>query len=328
MRDLLPDHERLAATGPVGRAVVVGTWGSSPRLPGSTLLATADGRMAGSVSGGCVEVAVVEAITESIRSGTPTLLRYDVSHERAWEVGLACGGSVEIMVEPSIRPELLAAARGPGGVVVPSVVAGAPLGAPAPGVAGQLAPHVAAALTRGESTVVRVPGAAGDISVFLEVFPRPATLFVIGGGHLTELLVQLARPLGYRVVVADPREAFLSRVRMPGADVLLPLWPTEAFAAQPIDEATAVCVLSHDPKFDEPALRIALRSPAMYVGAIGSRKTQAERRAALLAEGFSETEVGRLHGPIGLPLGGRQPAEIALAILAQIVATRHTPQAP
>lgn len=328
MRDLLPDHERLAATGPVGRAVVVRTWGSSPRLPGSTLLATADGRMAGSVSGGCVEIAVVEAVTEAIRTGTPTLLRYDVSHERAWEVGLACGGSVEILVEPSIRPELLAAARGPGGVVVPSVVAGAPLGAPAQDVVRHLAPHITAALTRGESAVVQVPGASGDVSLFLEVFPKPATLFVIGAGHLTELLVELAKPLGYRVVVADPREPFLSRDRMPGADVLLSLWPTEAFAAEPIDEATAVCVLSHDPKFDEPALRIALRSPAMYVGAIGSRTTQAERRAALLAEGFSESEVGRLHGPIGLTLGGRQPAEIALAILAQIVATRHMPEAP
>ena len=112
MRDLLADYTRLATTGPVGRAVVVGTWGSSPRLAGSTLLVTADGRMAGSVSGGCVEVSVVEAVTEAMRTGTPTLLRYDVSHERAWEVGLACGGSVEILVEPHIRPELLAAARG------------------------------------------------------------------------------------------------------------------------------------------------------------------------------------------------------------------------
>jgi xanthine dehydrogenase accessory factor len=320
MRDLLADFDRLSAHGPVGRAVVTGTWGSSPRLAGATLLATADGRMAGSVSGGCVEGAVVEAIGEAIRSGVSRLLRFDVSHERAWEVGLACGGSVEILIEPTVRDEVLGAARGPGGVVVPTVIAGGVLGTADAATRAAIAGDLARALADGESGVVT----SGERRVFLEVFPRPRTLLVIGAGHLSELLVMLAQPLGYRTVVADPREAFLARERFPGADLLLSMWPAEAFAAAGVDEGTAVCVLSHDPKFDEPALELALRSPAFYVGAIGSRKTQADRRARLLARGFTEAEVARIHGPIGLDLGGRQPAEIAVAIVAEITRERHS----
>lgn len=326
MRSLLADYDRLAASGPVGRGVVTRVWGSAPRQAGATLLATADGRMAGSVSGGCVEVAVVEAIGEAIRSGKFRLLRFQVSHERAWELGLACGGSIDVLVEPAVREEVLEAARGPGGVVVPSVVGGAaPLGPAGTELRARVAEASLAALSAEASGLVEVPAADGMVEVFLEVFPRPRTLFIVGGGHLAEVLVQLARPLGYRTVVADPRAAFLAPERFPGADQLLPLWPAEAFTAMPVDAATAICVLSHDPKFDEPALALALRSAAGYIGAIGSRKTQAERRDRLLALGFSEAEVGRIHGPIGLNLGGREPAEIALAILAEITAARNRP---
>lgn len=324
MRDLLEDYDRLSVLGPVGRAVVTRVWGSAPRLAGATLLATADGRMAGSVSGGCVEGAVVEAIGEALRSGEPRLLSFTVSHERAWEVGLACGGSVDVFVEPEVRHEVLAAARGPGGVVVPSVVGGAaPLGDADAELRRLIVGEAAAALEAETSRVVPIATPRGEVSVFLEVFPRPRTLLVIGGGHLSEVLVRLARPLGYRTVVADPRSAFLTRERFPEADELLPLWPAEAFDAVGLDEATAVCVLSHDPKFDEPALALALRSSAGYIGAIGSRKTQAERRGKLLGAGFTEAEVARIHGPIGLDLGGRQPAEIALAILAEITRVRY-----
>lgn len=327
MRDLLADYDGLRASGPVGRGVVTRVWGSAPRLPGATLLATTDGRMAGSVSGGCVEGAVVEAIGEAIRTGAPRLLSFTVTHERAWEVGLACGGSVDVFVEPAVRDDVLAAARGRGGAVVPSVVGGAaPLGALDAELNRLIEADRAEALAGETSKVVEVATPAGDVSVFLEVFPPPRTLLVIGGGHLSEVLVRLARPLGYRTVVADPREPFLTRERFPEADELLPVWPAQAFATMAVDEATAVCVLSHDPKFDEPALELALRSHAGYIGAIGSRKTQAERRAKLLAAGFTEAEVARIHGPIGLDLGGRQPAEIALAIMAEIVQARYRPQ--
>lgn len=324
MRDVLPEYERLAASGPVGRAVVTRVWGSAPRTEGATLIATPDGKMAGSVSGGCVEGAVVEAIAEAIREGKPRLLDFTVTHERAWEVGLACGGSIGVFVEPAVRPELLEAARGPGGVVVASVIAGpAALGRPDAAVTAAIGDEARAALASLASRTATVTVPAGEVSVFLEVYPKQPTLFVIGAVHIAEALCQLARPLGYRTVVADGRAAFLTRERFPDVDLLVQAWPEDAFRQVGVDDATCICVLSHDPKFDEPALDAALRSPAAYVGAIGSRKTQEIRRERLRNAGFSAAEIARLHGPIGLDLGGRHPGEIALAILAEITAVRH-----
>ncbi len=324
MRDVLPDYDRLASGGPVGRAVVTRVWGSAPRTEGATLIATTDGRMAGSVSGGCVEGAVVEAIAEAIAAGKPRLLDFTVTHERAWEVGLACGGSIGVFVEPTVRPELLEAARGPGGVVVASVIAGpVSLGQPDAAVAAAVAAEARAALASLSSRTATVSVPAGEVTVFLEVYPRQPTLFIIGAVHIAEALCQLAKPLGFRTVVADGRAAFLTRERFPDVDLLVQAWPQEAFTQVGIDDATCICVLSHDPKFDEPALDAALRSPAAYVGAIGSRKTQEIRRERLAGAGFSAQEIARLHGPIGLDLGGRHPGEIALAILAEITAVRH-----
>jgi xanthine dehydrogenase accessory factor len=324
MRDVLADYERMAATGPVGRAVVTRVWGSAPRIEGSNLIATADGRMAGSVSGGCVEGAVVTAIGEAIRTGQPRFIEFTVTHERAWEVGLACGGSIHVLVEPSVRPELLEAARGPGGVVVPSVIGGAaPLGAPDPDIRAALEEPSRAALASLACQTAAVVTAAGESTVFLEVFPKQPTLFLIGAVHVAEALTELAKPLGYRVVVADGRAAFLTPERFPRADRLVQAWPEDAFREVGVDDATCICILSHDPKFDEPALDYALRSPAAYVGAIGSRKTQELRRERLRGAGFTEAEIARLHGPIGLDLGGRHPGEIALAILAEVTAVRY-----
>jgi len=324
VRDVLTDYERLSATGPVGRAVVTSVWGSAPRLEGGTLLATQDGRMAGSVSGGCVEGAVVEAIGAAIRTGESRLFRFTVTHESAWEVGLACGGSIEVFVEPQVRPELLEAALGPGDVVVATVIAGPlALGRPDEAVSEATGPAAREALASLSCRTVTLPTPAGEVTVFLEVFPKQPTLLIVGAVHIAEALTRLAKPLGYRVVVADGRAAFLTRERFPDADRLICAWPEAAFREVGIDDATSVCVLSHDPKFDEPALDAALRSPAAYVGAIGSRVTQAKRRERLRAAGFTDAEIARLHGPIGLDLGGRHPGEIALAILAEITAVRY-----
>jgi xanthine dehydrogenase accessory factor len=164
--------------------------------------------------------------------------------------------------------------------------------------------------------------------VFLEVFPRRPTLLIFGGVHVATHLVHMAKPLGYRTVVADGREGFLTRERFPTADELLLGWPEDVFARVGIDSATCICLLTHDPKFDESALDIALRSPAVYIGAIGSRKTQQVRRERLREAGYTKEEIARLHGPIGLDLGGREPAEIALAILAEISAVRHKRPVP
>ena len=324
MRDVLQEYDRLAASGKVGRAVVTRVWGSAPRTEGSNLIATADGRMAGSVSGGCVEGAVVEAIGEAIAEGKPRVLDFTVTHERAWEVGLACGGSIGVFVEPEVRAELLEAARGNDGVVIASVIGGAaPLGRPDAAVAAAIAGEAREALASLSSRVSTIRLPAGEVSVFLEVYPRQPTLFIIGAVHIAEALCQLARPLGYRIVVADGRAAFLTRERFPDVDLLVQAWPEDAFHQVGIDDATCICVLSHDPKFDEPALDAALRSPAAYIGAIGSKKTQEIRRERLRTAGFTPEAVARLHGPIGLDLGGKQPGEIALAILAEITAVRH-----
>jgi xanthine dehydrogenase accessory factor len=338
MRDLLIDYERFARAGrPFGRGVVTSVWGSAPRPEGAAMLAASDGTIAGSVSGGCVESATAVEIAEAITRGSPRLVTFGVTDERAWEVGLACGGTIKVFVEPAVRPALVEAARGPGGEVVATVIAGPELG-------GSLRVHeggrvegslpgnppleevraaALSALGRETSTSRGFATQRGPVTVFFEVFPRQPRLVIFGGVQIAVALVPLAKALGYRTIVADGREAFIGRDRFPEADELILAWPEEAFERIGLDSACYVCVLSHDPKFDEPALQIALRSPAAYVGAIGSRKTQEARRERLRESGLTEEQIQRLYGPIGLDLGGRQPAETALAILAEMTSVRY-----
>ena len=329
MRALLEAYAQMHDTGPVGRAVVVSVWGSAPQAEGATMLVDAGGAMAGSVSGGCVETAAAEEVRAAMAIGAPKLIRYGISDARAWEVGLSCGGTLELLVEPSVPDAVLDAARGPGGVVVATVLEGPKLGRrltvdeTEAGGDSPISRAAAEALRRGRSRKAPLPIDGQDTSVFLEVFPRPPRLVIFGGVHVAAELVPLAHALGYRTIVADGRPAFLTRERFPAADELILGWPDAAFAQAGIDAATAVAVLTHDPKFDDPALLIALRSPAMYVGAIGSKKTQSARRERLRAAGLTEVELGRLFGPIGLDLGGRSPAETALAILSEITAVRY-----
>jgi xanthine dehydrogenase accessory factor len=338
MRDLLSDYERFAKAGkPFGRAVVTSVWGSAPRPEGSSMLAASDGTIAGSVSGGCVESATALEIGEAIARGTPKLVTFGVSNERAWEVGLACGGTIKVFVEPAVRNSVIEAARGLGGEVVATIIAGDGLGSSVrvtekgkidgslPGLVplDEVRETALAALGRETSTSSELDTSGGPVTIFFEVFPRQPRLVMFGGVQIAVALVPLAKALGYRTIVADGREAFVGRDRFPEADELILAWPEEAFRQIGLDSSCYVCVLSHDPKFDEPALQIALRSPAAYVGAIGSRKTQQERRERLRQAGISDEQLARLHGPIGLDLGGRQPAETALAILAEMTAVRY-----
>ena len=351
---IVHDYERLLARGePVGRAVVTQVWGSAPRPAGAMMLATASGTIRGSVSGGCVENAVASEVQQSIARGTARLVTYGVSDESAWEVGLSCGGTISVFVEPTVREWMLDAGRGEGGVVIATVVAGAGL----PGASwllrddGDSEPIAAppggteeerdAAMRRLDAVLDAVGTAARDVfakstsrteefttadgeqlTVLLELFPRQPKLVIFGGVHVAQALTTLARPLGFRTYVADGREAWLTPERFPDADELVLAWPTEAFERIGLDADTFVVLLSHDPKFDDPAMEVALRSPARYVGAIGSRRTQEKRRARLLESGFTPSDLTRLRGPIGLDLGGRQPMETALAILAEITSVR------
>jgi xanthine dehydrogenase accessory factor len=338
MRDLLSDYDRLTAAGrPFGRAVVTSVWGSAPRAEGASMLATDQGVIAGSVSGGCVEAAAAAEIQAALERGTPRLVTFGVSDERAWEVGLACGGTIKIFVEPTVPAAVLEAARGPGGEVVATVLGGDGIGRSMRvfddgRMEGDVEPLIPRervreaaleSLRRESSRTLELETPGGPASVFLEVFPRQPRLVIFGGVHIAVALVPLARMLGYRTIVADGRQAFLTRERFPDADELILAWPEQAFNRIQLDRSSYVCILSHDPKFDEPALRAALRSPAAYVGAIGSKKTQVARRERLKAEGFGEGDVARVRGPIGLELGGRRPVEIALSILAEMTAVRY-----
>jgi xanthine dehydrogenase accessory factor len=333
MRELLEQYDAWRAEGhEVGRAVVIRTYGSAPRQEGSVLLVADDGRIAGSVSGGCVEGAAAEAVAEARTSGHASVIRYGISDDLAWSVGLACGGTIDVLVQPAVPPDVVAAARaqsepatkGLGTTIVTELPADTPPPASDRPSAG---PQPAAALdalradahAAGRSRTVELE----DRTVFIEAFPVRPRLVVVGATEIARSLVGLAGALGYERIVIDARAAFATAERFPDVDRLLVDWPEDAFAAIDLGPNDAVAILSHDPKFDEPAILDAFRRGARYVGAVGSRKTQADRRRRLLEAGLTEEQLKVLHGPIGLDLGGREPAETALAILAEIVAARR-----
>ena len=344
MHEVTADISRwLQAGEPVVLATVIQTWGSAPRAAGGKMAVAAGDRLSGSVSGGCVEGAVAECAAQVLRDGRPQLLRFGVADETAWEVGLACGGTIEVFVQP-LAPamfEFVRAARenfqgAVRAIVVRSAAAGLlgselllrEDGAQA-GTLGAVLDAAALiemqrALHSGKSKCVPIESAAGErIELFLDVLLPPATLIIIGGVHIAVPLCALAGTLGYRTVVVDPRRAFGSAERFPHVDQLLTAWPDAALATLGINTNTAIALLTHDPKLDDPGLLLALPSAAFYVGALGSPATNAKRRQRLLDAGLAPAVLDRLHAPIGLDLGGRSPEEIALSIMAQVVSARH-----
>ena len=277
--------------------------------------------------------AVVEAGVEVLASGKARLLHFGVSDDTAWSVGLACGGSIDVFVEPlsaavfeplrdALRGERSAAAatliRGPEGRIGAKLAVFAD-GATAGAIDDAALAAARAALAGGPAGRI----ALGDSEIFVEVLLPSPRLIVVGGVHIAIPLVTFAKALGFRAILVDPRESFGNAKRFPHADEIVSEWPDRALAKLALNASTAVAVLTHDPKLDDPALIAALRSPAFYVGALGSRRTHEKRRARLLADGMTEEELARLRAPIGLDLGGRSPEEIALAVVAQIVAARN-----
>lgn len=306
---------------PVALATVVSTWGSSPRPPGSHLGVNADGEMTGSVSGGCIEGAVVKEALE-VLGGTPSrLLDFGVSDERAWEVGLACGGSVKVLVRDfegsaalyeKAREALL---DGESSALVTRLSDGETvlLGQ------GDLPPLVAEAARKALRDDRSRAYSDDDGDWFVEVVAPPRRLIVVGAVHIAQTLVPMAAMTGFGVTVVDPRRAFASGARFPGVDVRTD-WPDEAMDDLRPDTRTAVVTLTHDPKLDDPALDRVLRTKAFYIGALGSKRTQAKRVERLTAAGFDAETIGRIHGPIGLNIGAQSPAEIAVSIMAEIIA--------
>jgi xanthine dehydrogenase accessory factor len=300
----------------VALATVVETWGSAPRPAGSQLVISGAGDIMGSVSGGCVEGAVVVEAVEAIADGVPRLLTYGVSDDEAFAVGLACGGTIRVLVDPvrddALSPDLLAAlveARAQGRAVAmvtqmdgwQRVLIGA---ADDPAVAARL---------RSDRSGMEADGR------FIAVHNPALRLIVVGAVHIAQPLMVIARACGYAPVLVDPREAFGAAARFPG-EVIMHDWPDEALAALAPDARTAVVTLTHDPKLDDPAIRYALRSEVFYLGCLGSPRTHAKRVERLVAAGFSDRDIARIHAPVGLAIGAKSPAEIAVSIMAQITA--------
>ena len=353
MKDLLPTLDAWTADGvEAGRAVVIRTFGSAPRSTGAVLLVSADGRLAGSVSGGCVEGAAATEIERARETGNARVIRYGISDEEAWDVGLACGGTIDVLVQPVVPVPVTEAARDALGTAAKGVAVITPLPADAPPaefrehrpgtgappedplliddegrVSGEAPDHATLealreaardVLLRDRSKTIE----AGGRQWFVEGFPVRPRLVVIGAVEVGRHLVRYAHELGYETVVVDGRPAFATSERFPDVDQLVVGWPDEVADDIGLGPKDAVAILTHDPKFDEPAIRESLARGCRYVGAVGSRKTQADRRTRLLEAGVPPDDLARLRGPIGLDLGGKEPAETALAIMAEVVASR------
>lgn len=294
-------------------ATVIETWGSAPRPVGSQLAVSGAGRMAGSVSGGCVEGAVVEEALAALRDGQSRVLTFGVSDEDAFAVGLACGGTIRVMVEPvggnlsaSLLAELVATreARKPLACITNLETWATRLSRPSEALA----------------TRFRADRSGVDGAEFIAIHNPPLRLIIVGAVHIAQALVPMAIGCGYDCLIVDPRAAFGAPERFPGQTISND-WPDEALAAFGIDRRTAVVTLTHDAKLDDPALHAALRSEAFYIGCLGSTRTHAKRIARLTEAGFDDTALARLHAPVGLSIGARTPAEIALSVMAEITQT-------
>ncbi|MEP3636960.1 MAG: XdhC family protein [Paracoccaceae bacterium] len=299
-------------------ATVIETWGSAPRRAGAQLVIAGDGEMQGSVSGGCVEGAVVVEALEALEQGQARVLEYGVSDDDAFAVGLACGGTIRVLVEPvgaTLSEDML-----------DTIVA-------TRATRGQLA--YVADLNSQDRTLVTdgyparfaqdKSGVEEDGQTFVGIHNPPLRLAIVGGVHIAQALVPMARIAGYDPVIIDPREAFGAQSRFPDTKVIND-WPDDALAEMGLDARTALVLLTHDPKIDDPALHLALKSKAFYIGALGSKRTHAKRVTRLEDAGFSADEIARIHGPIGLNIGSVNPQEIAISVIAQMTQTLRQPK--
>jgi xanthine dehydrogenase accessory factor len=337
-----------------GLATIVRTFRSAPRDPGAALAVLASGGHAeviGSVSGGCVEGAVYELALDVCGTGEPVLQTYGVTDDDAFAVGLTCGGILDIFVEPVSRktfPELgeIAAAvergepvavatvvGGPGRIGARRVIWAATDGRDSSGTLGSggrldaaVDDDVRGMLAQGV-TGVRRYGAHGErrgdeLSVFVNSFAPPPRMLVFGAIDFAAAVARTGKFLGYHVTVCDARKIFATASRFPDADEVIVDWPHRFLAGTEVDARTVICVLTHDPKFDVPLLEVALRTPAGYIGAMGSRRTHDDRLARLREAGLTEAELARLRSPIGLDLGARTPEETAISIAAELIQLR------
>ncbi|MBQ0904433.1 XdhC family protein [Micromonospora sp. U21] len=317
-------------------ATVVRTWRSAPRQAGAAMAVSATGEVLGSISGGCVEGAVYELCRAAVETGRAHTQTYGVSDDDAFDVGLTCGGTIEILIQPDVamtepdevltairdgRPVATAAVENAQLVVWPDRVAGS-LGAA--DLDDAVARHATGMLTLGTTGMIHL-GRQGEerldeVSVFVQSYVSPPRMIIFGAIDFAAATARIGRFLGYHVTVCDARPVFATRTRFPDVDDLVVQWPHTYLESTTVDDRTVLCVLTHDPKFDVPLLQVALHTPARYIGAMGSRRTHSVRLRRLREEGVSEAALARLSSPIGLDLGARTPEETAVAIAAEITA--------
>lgn len=292
-------------------ATVVETWGSAPRPVGSQLAISGEGEIQGSVSGGCVEGAVIMEAQDALEDGESRLLTFGVSDDEAFAVGLACGGRIRVLVEPvghAMPEDMLAeiverrAAREPVGYVVDL---------------DDWARRLIAPETRPERFRSDKSGVEEDERTFVAIHNPPLRMVVVGAVHIAQALVPMARISGYDPLIIDPRGAFAQDHRFPGEDIRED-YPDEVLPDYGLDARTAVVTLSHDPKIDDPAIEAAIRSECFYLGCLGSTRTHAKRVERLKERGFTDDEIARIHAPVGLDIGSKSPAEIAISVMAQV----------
>ena len=324
----------IDADQPIALATVVETWGSAPRQAGAKMAVTGDSAMIGSVSGGCVEGAVVQEMLDSLEDGNPRLLHFGVSDDTAWEVGLACGGQIVVYVEPlqrdywtQVSEDVTADRRMVTATILSGELAGAKVVLNEGGVAYQsvsLTPlwinDLRAAVADCQATERRT---IGDLDVLVEVYQARPRLILIGGAQVAMALAQMALLLGFRVIVIDPRQAFATPERFPDVELISHQYPDKALASIGLNEQTYIAVLTHDPKIDDLALLAALPSKAAYIGVLSSRRTHEKRVERLMKAGVDPMLLTRIRTPIGLAIGAKTPEEIALAIMAEIVSVKN-----
>lgn len=291
-------------------ATVIEVWKSSPQPVGAQMVISSSGNFAGSVSGGCVEAAVIQTAQGVMQTGLAKMCRYQVSTDDAFAVGLTCGGQITVLIQ------LVGGQNGPSWEDLGKLAV--------QGQSGQSIVYsvdletFATSVSQTSDSTLPEPVAG----VFSHIFQGAKKLVIIGAGHIAQELVPMALQIGLRVMVIDPRGAFANSHRFPNVPCIVE-WPDEAMTQVGICANSAVVALSHDDKMDIPALEAAFRSPAFYVGALGSKKTQTKRREALIERGFDQTQIDRISGPVGLDIGARHPAEIAVAILAEIIQAKN-----
>ena len=299
-------------------ASVVATWGSAPRPVGAQLAICGDGTFQGSVSGGCVEGAVVAEALQALETGIPRILEYGVSDEEVFAVGLACGGEIKVLVEP------IGNGQGPSVKFLRSLAEANSQRVPI-GVQTNLQTWERKLIGPADAPERFTKDKSGvDGDVFTTIHNPPLRLIVVGAVHIAQALLPLARLAGYTTYLIDPRDSFGSQARFPD-EIIVNEWPDVGVKQLGLDPRTAVVTLTHDPKLDGPALAAALNSEAFYVGALGSIRTHEKRRAQLGDMGFVKSQIDRIHGPIGANIGAATPSEIAISIMAQITEILRAP---